>query len=221
MVLFNGKCKGTYLRKGNLTEYKIILLKLIIQSIYTIQLSDNLVEFNYRRRKGEFILRNCDSNLIDNQALLLEPVFTGKYKSKIVTTHGTYYSKMTVHELLNNACIRYASTMEGRMQATRIFMKYPNKTPILIEPTEIGAFPTMSYQRQDCVWLFNHPFVVEEFEKGKCLVTFPNGMSITVHVSKHILLKQQQRLHFTLDTYRFIHRQKKPYIRRDSPPTDE
>ena len=166
-------------------------------------------------------MKKCDSNLIDKRALLLESVFTGGKKSKIITTHGTYYSDMSVHELLNNACIRYASTMEGRMQATRIFMKYPKKTPILIEPTAIGAFPTMSYQHQECVWLFNHHFEVEELEKGKCLVTFPNGESITVNVSKHVLLKQQHRLHFTLDTYRFLHREKKPYIRKDSPFEDE
>jgi competence protein ComK len=108
--------------------------------------------------------------------------------------------------------------MEGRMQATRIFMKYPNKTPILIEPSEIGAFPTMSYQHQECVWLFNHHFEVEELDKGKSLVTFRNGMSIIVFVSKHVLLKQQHRLHFTLDTYRILQRDKKPYIGNDPKP---
>ncbi|HLG26173.1 MAG TPA: competence protein ComK [Paenisporosarcina sp.] len=177
-----------------------------------------MVESNYRRRKGDFFLWNCDSNWIDNQALSLESVFTGDYKSKITTTHGIYYSSMTVHDLLNKACIRYASTMEGRMQATRIFMKYPNKTPILIEPSEIGAFPTMSYQHQECVWLFNHHFEVEELDKGKSLVTFRNGTSIIVFVSKHVLLKQQHRLHFTLDTYRILQRDKKPYIGNDPKP---
>ena len=173
-----------------------------------------MVEYNYRRRKGDFLL-NCDSNWIDNQALSLESVFTGDYKSKITTTHGIYYSCLTVHDLLNRACIRYASTMEGRIQATSIFMNYPKKTSILIEPTEIGAFPTMSYQHAECVWLFNHHFHVEELDKGKSRVTFRNGTSLIVHVSKHVLLKQQHRLHFTLDTYRIIQRDKKRYIAND------
>ncbi|MDX1806639.1 MAG: competence protein ComK [Paenisporosarcina sp.] len=166
-------------------------------------------------------MKNCDSILIDREALALESVFTGKYKSKITTYHGIYYSEMSVHELLNKACIRFASTMEGRMQATRIFMNYRSKTPVLIEPTEFGAFPTKSYRHAECVWLFNHHFVVEELEKGKSLVTFPDGFTITVHVSKNVLLKQQHRLHYTLDTYRFIHREKKPYFRNVLPPTDE
>ena len=166
-------------------------------------------------------MKNCDSNLIDHEALALKSLFVGKYKSQIITTHGTYDSEMSVHELLNKACIRYASTMEGRMQATRIFMNYPSKTPVLIEPTAFGAFPTKSYLHAECVWLFNHHFEVEELDKGKCLVTFPNGYSITVHVSKHVLLKQQHRLHYTLDTYRYIHREKKPYIRKVLLSTDE
>lgn len=160
---------------------------------------------------------NCDSNLIDNQALLLESVFTGDNKSKIITTHGIYYSRMTVLNLLNNACIRYASTMEGRMQATRIFMKYSKKTPILIEPSEIGAFPTMSYQNAECVWLFNHHFDVEDLGKRKSEVTFRNGTSSTVFVSKNVLLKQQHRLHFALDTYRSIQKEKKFYIDDSTP----
>lgn len=163
---------------------------------------------------------NCDSNLIDNQALLLESVFTGDNKSKIITTHGIYYSRMTVHNLLNKACIRYASTMEGRMHAIREFMKYSKKTPILIEPSEIGAFPTISYQNIECVWLFNHHFEIEALGKRKSKVTFRNGTSSTVYVSKNVLLKQQQRLHFTLDTYRSIHREKKFYI-DDSKPKPE
>jgi len=147
---------------------------------------------------------------------MLESVFTEDNKSKIITTHGTYYSKMSVLDLLDKACIRYASTMEGRIHATRIFMKFPRKTPIVIKPGEIGAFPTMSYKNLDCVWLFNHHFDVDELGKGKSRVTFRNGTSVTVHVSKHVLEKQQHRLHFTLDTYRIIHQESNPYIAHDS-----
>lgn len=155
---------------------------------------------------------NCDSNWIDNQALMLESVFIGETRSKITTTHGTYYSKMTVLDLLNKACIRYASTLEGRIQGTRAFMNYPKKTPILIDPAEIGAFPTMSIKNLECIWLFNHHFIVEGLGKQKSKITFRNGTAITVDVSKHVLVKQQHRLLFTLETYRIIQREKKPYL---------
>lgn len=147
---------------------------------------------------------------------MLVSVFTEGNKSKIITTHGTYYSKMSVLDLLDKACIRFASTMEGRMDATRIFMKFPRKTPIVIKPGEIGAFPTMSYKKLECVWFFNHLFEIEELEKGKSRVTFRDGTSTMVHVSKHVLEKQQHRLHFTLETYRNIHQETIPYIDHDS-----
>lgn len=137
---------------------------------------------------------------------MLESVFTGAFKSKIITTHGIYYSKMTVKQLLSNACILFASTLEGRIQAIKKLMKYFVKTPILIDPNEIGAFPTKSYKNVECVWIFNHHFEIESTGKGKSQVIFSNGMSFPVNVSKNVLLKQQQRLHTSIDTYRLIHR---------------
>ena len=97
---------------------------------------------------------------------MLEPFFTDGYNSKILTKKGIRYSKMTVRELLEEACLRYASTFEGRMKATRIFMKYYRKTPLIIDPNEIGAVPTMSYEHLDCVWLFNHHFLVDDRKKA-------------------------------------------------------
>ena len=133
---------------------------------------------------------------------MIEAVFTGAYKSKIVTTQGIYFSKMSSTQLLGSACIRFASTLEGRIEAIKKLMNYPNKTPVLIEPKEIGAFPTMSYKNSECVWIFNHPFRIESLGKGKSKVTFHNGMSFILNTSKDVLLKQQQRLHTAIDTYR-------------------
>ncbi|TQR21263.1 competence protein ComK [Psychrobacillus vulpis] len=160
-------------------------------------------------------MMNCDSNLIDDRALMIESVFTDGYKSKITTTHGIYYSKMAVLHLLNNACIRYASTLEGRIQGTKQLMDFQNKSPILIEPNKIAAFPTMSYKNIECVWIFNHRFHVEELGKGKSRVTFSNGMYSIVNASKSVLLKQQQRLHSLQNMYNIIHHEKKTYIGND------
>ena len=54
-----------------------------------------------------------------------------------------------------------------------------------------------------------------ELDKGKSRFTYRNAMSNIVFVSKHVLLKQQNRLHFTLDTYRIIQRDEKRYIEND------
>ena len=149
-----------------------------------------------------------DSELINNQTLSLEPVFIGKAKSRIVTTHGIYYSEESVLNLLEDACNRFASTIEGRLTAIRRLMNYPVKTPLLIDPNLFGASPTMSYRHAECVWIFNHPIHVEEVRKGYSIVYFSNGITLPVNVSKHVLLKQHQRLHTALNIYSIYHPKK-------------
>ena len=95
--------------------------------------------------------------------------------------------------------MRYASTIEGRRIAASKLLNYPNKTPIVIAPYIIGAFPTASYKNSNCVWIFNHPFQVNQLPDGTSIVKFDQGTTITVKASKHILLKQQLRLHTLLD----------------------
>ncbi|MEI4768723.1 competence protein ComK [Psychrobacillus sp. FJAT-51614] len=143
---------------------------------------------------------------INKDTLLLASVFTGEHKAKIIKTHGIYYSPLSVQQLLGNACIQYASTLEGRIQAIKMLMNYFVKTPLLIDPNGVGAFPTMSSKNLECIWIFNHHFEVESLGKGKSKITFSNGETYIVNVSKNVLLKQKQRLHATIDTYRTIHR---------------
>ena len=144
-------------------------------------------------------MKEKDSKLINRRVLALESVFTNGNKSKITTTHGIHYSKMSVLELLNDACMRYASTLEGRMKAIREVMNYYHKTPVLINPNEFGAFPTISYKDVECVWIFNHHFDVNELGNGKSQIVFDNGIHVTVKASKNVLLKQQQRLHTAIN----------------------
>lgn len=136
---------------------------------------------------------------------MLEPVFTGKYRSKLTTTMDIFYSELLPYQLLDKACLQYASTKEGRVKAVREMFKFDKKTPFLIAPYELGAFPIMSSKNPECVWIFNHPFDIQEIEKGLSKIIFSGGITCLVACSKHILLKQQQRLHTLLNTYRQIH----------------
>ncbi|WP_318617282.1 competence protein ComK [Sporosarcina sp. YIM B06819] len=155
---------------------------------------------------------HCDSYLIDTRTLALESVFTGDYKSKIITTHGNYFSKLSPHQLLNKACLYHFSTMKGRIQAATILLNYDKKPPFLIAPNELGVCPTASPQNADCVWLFNHRYTVTEVGKGQSIVTFMEGTSIYVKASRHTILKQQLRLHALLNISSLMGREKKIYI---------
>lgn len=150
---------------------------------------------------------NCDSKWIDHKVLAIEPVFVGCYRSKIHTMNGTRYSKLDPRTLLDNACIRYASSKAGRKQATKKLLKYKNKTPFIIAPYSIGVFPTMASSNPECVWIFHHRFKIEELHHGRSRLTFINGTSIIVKTSRHILLKQQERLHTLISITSMLYRE--------------
>jgi len=156
----------------------------------------------------------CNSYLINHDTLALEAVFVDGFKSRITTTHGVYYSKMSIKSLLEEACIRYGSTFDGRVQAIRLFFEYLHKTPLLINPGEVGAFPTLSYLDPECVWLFNHHFQIKVLSANRSEVIFSTGHSVQVNVSKRVLIKQQQRLSNAMETFRSMHRNKEVYIEK-------
>lgn len=147
------------------------------------------------------MLLTCDSFLIDDEVLAIEPFFIGEMRSKITRIDGIYYSKESPISLLEKACLRYGSTTEGRVNAVKEKMSYMHKTPLIVIPFSVGAFPTVSSENLSCVWIFNHPFKVEELEKGKSAVTLLNGKTIIVPVSKHSLSNQQNKLHSALNMF--------------------
>ena len=160
----------------------------------------------------------CDSYLIDTRTLALESIFTGDYKSKISTTHGIYYSKLTPAQLLNKACLRYFSTMKGRIQAASMLLNFVQKPPFLIAPNEMGVCPTASPENADCVWLFNHRFTIVEVAKGQSVVTFMEGTTVQVKASMHTILKQYQRLHTLLSISSQMGRERQIYILNKNQP---
>jgi len=148
-------------------------------------------------KRGEYIVMSCDSYLLDERALAIKPIFTGDYQSEIFTTHGIYYSKLKPKELLNLACINYLSTKKGRMHAATILLEYNKKTPFMIS-SRFGVFPTASPNNPNCIWIFSQRIKIQVLTKTESVVTFMNGTSITVNASKHVIDKQNHRLHTLL-----------------------
>ena len=156
-------------------------------------------------------MQKCKSNFIDERALALKPVLSGENRSKIITTHGTYFSRSSPKILLDRACLNHLSTKEGRIRAAKILLSYTKKPPFIISPNEYGVFPTESSKKPECIWIFNHRFSVKEFAKGETIITFMNGTAIIVQVSKYTIIKQEQRLHTLLSTGQTMQRE---YMRR-------
>lgn len=146
-----------------------------------------------------------DAHLITSTAICLEAHFEGQNRSKLTTTEGVFFSELLPTELLNHTCLKYGSTLEGRIQAVRELLKYEQKTPFIIIPFSVGAAPIISPSHPDCIYLFNHFFTVEQTTTPKVsLLTFSTGQTITIPTSAYSLARQQKRLHTALNTFQTL-----------------
>ena len=86
----------------------------------------------------------------------------------------------------------------------------------MIDPGKFGVFPTASPSNANCVWIFSHRIGIEKITKTESVVTFMDGTVIKVNASKHIIDKQNQRLHTLLSMYFVKNRERQLYLRPDS-----
>ncbi len=139
-------------------------------------------------------MRNCDSKWIDVNTFVVQPVFEGPMKTHIITKNGAFTSKKPQLELLDLACMRYFSTYEGRIRASRWHTNYQKKTPLCIAENLIEAFPTRSPSHPECMWIFNHYFEIIPYTSKQSILAFLTGPEVLVNASRHTIEKQQSRM---------------------------
>jgi competence transcription factor ComK len=90
--------------------------------------------------------------------------------------------------------MRYFSTYEGRIQASRYQTSFHRKTPLLVAENGIEAFPTMSPLKPECMWIFNHSFKSKKHTDKTTILQYDNGVEIIVNASIHTIEKQRSRM---------------------------
>jgi competence protein ComK len=153
--------------------------------------------------RGELLLRKYEGIFIDRSALFLLSSFETERKTKVVTAHGEFYSQLPALQLLDKACMLYASTYDGRVKATRHNLKQYKKTPILISGENgVAAFPTKSPSHPECAWIFNHDYRIEFVSATRTRIVYDqHNVAIELDVSIHIMEKQRTRMYEMLYYY--------------------
>lgn len=90
--------------------------------------------------------------------------------------------------------MRYFSTYEGRIRASRFQMEFHKKTPLLISENSIEAFPTMSPSNPECMWVFNHSFTLKFHTLKSTILHYDHGLEVVVNASIHTIEKQRARM---------------------------
>lgn len=142
--------------------------------------------------------------LIDRKTIAVEAFSADNFRSKVTKVDSVHYSTKSPVELIDEACITHASTLEGRKQAVMKTCNY-YKPPVIISLFNLSFFPTSSYSNYDCTFIFNHPFQLFEAGKGKARLLFYGTIDISVNASVYTLTQQQQRLHTILNLFQSKH----------------
>lgn len=145
---------------------------------------------------------------IDHRTYAVIPSFIEPYRSEIITEEGRFFSEQLPLQLMEAKCLETFSTVEGRRKAVQHHLSFEKKTPLLLEPCTIGAFPTHSMEHPECMYIFQHPLTIEE-KSSFNRIHFPNGDTLDVSVSMYILQSQYARLHMMLSYCKQFHGQ--PY----------
>lgn len=143
-----------------------------------------------------------EENFINRSTLFLMSSFETERKTKVVTKHGEFYSRLPALQLLDHACMLYASTYDGRVKANRHNLKQHKKTPILISTDGVAAFPIKSPTHPECAWIFNHDYRTEFLSPTRTRIVYEqHDISVELEVSIHTMEKQRSRMYEMLYYY--------------------
>ena len=141
-----------------------------------------MIEKNYIVHKNTFAL--LPARQIDYQTIVLE-------------NNKQLHVRKTPFEIIRESCLHHWSTYEGSRQAVIHHFGFKQKTPVPIYPEkDLYFFPTRSPKNDDNIWLAYQPIRhVYELTKHppQTMIYFNNRESITIQVSKHIILSQLNR----------------------------
>ncbi|MBR2067453.1 MAG: competence protein ComK, partial [Solobacterium sp.] len=83
-------------------------------------------------------------------------------------------------QYIEEACLRFFSTMDGRMHAAQEILHIRQKVPVCVsELTHEIWFPSRSPSQKDCIWLkYNAIFDYQAIHQQKTLIQFYSSKEI-------------------------------------------
>lgn len=112
--------------------------------------------------------------LKEHECLAIAPHFDGKYSSVINTNQGSFFSKEQVKKILEQYCLEYGSTLDGRIQASREVLGFTKNPPILIsESLSRAALQVPCYETKETIWILDLNFKITKC-KGFSEIIFLN-----------------------------------------------
>jgi competence protein ComK len=128
-------------------------------------------------------------------------------RTKAIITRDTAYSRARIlegykeldvkhrpEEILDNTCIKYGASLDGRRKSAKSLLRIFAKVPVPVIP-QMGVYmiPTASAKSGDCVWISYYHIEFYEQRDDKTYIYFTDGTGLYVHVSESVFDLQYKR----------------------------
>ena len=135
-------------------------------------------------------LENYEINI---DTLLIIPISNGM--SKVYEYGGEYIVKKTPLKIIENSCLFFGSSYEGRKEGTKSLIGIDMKVPIIIEDSKnIIFFPISSCIRENSIWVsFQNIIKYSKKDDFSTLLVFKNNYKITIQCKYNLIDNQMIR----------------------------
>ena len=129
---------------------------------------------------------------INEETLAIVPI--NENCSQVYELHQSFLVDKNVHNTIEDSCLYFGSTLEGRKKGTESLIGVSYKTPIIIEETqELIFFPTSSSRNLTCAWISLKHIKTYYRERNSIVIEFSNKQKISLNVSYGIINNQVLR----------------------------
>ncbi len=144
--------------------------------------------------------------LVTRRTMAIGPAYDGIHQSVVYDYSGRkMFSMKAPMDILEESCMTYRSTYDGRIKAVRHAFDYFRKTPLMVCPQQyIYAIPTIAPTDYDCIWLFCQHIESCTTSEGKTYVHFKNGGQLEINCSRKVFTKQRERAAVTMNHFSTI-----------------
>ncbi|RDW22233.1 competence protein [Oceanobacillus arenosus] len=117
------------------------------------------------------------------------------YRSVIIEGDSQQFSSLKAEQIIDNSCILYGSTLDGRRGAVKDILKSTSKLPVPVSQMNgIYMFPTASTKNTECVWLSASHIRDYFLHNDKTYIAFRDGTGIYVNASLSTVDSQFKRM---------------------------
>ena len=118
-----------------------------------------------------------------------------KTTSLVYEDKERYLVNQTPFEIMEDSCLYFGSTYNGRKEGARSILVAEYKVPIIVDEADnLIVFPTTSPLSSDCIWIsLNHLKNYEKLDSYNTKIVFDNDKEIIVPSSYRSIENQVSR----------------------------